>query len=350
MTTDRAPIFLICSERSGSNLISAMMGAHPLVYAHPPYHLGRDLLLNLSRCMASGPKGTAWEALIAHAVDKVASYRSPEEAAKLKVWLSSQETIDPAAIARFIWQQMPEGAEGKHVFVKENNIHHLIAFLVTAFPDAKFVYQVRDPRDFLASAKARRKQWMGNKFGSLRRALTVWREDQEGGLTALALLGPERVCLLRYEDLVADARTQLERICRFVGLDFDPSMLSFHEGAEAKKVASTTGARENVAKPLMTSNFRKYRAQLSRGEIRITEAWLGDIMMQLGYPCDFSRKEGRPSIWLSLRPQISEFWERLSNGEVYPFYKHGHRKLTRALDSEIVPMLPPIPDKSDRSK
>lgn len=114
-------------------------------------------------------------------------------------------------------------------------------FLLLAFSDAKFIYQVRDPRDFLASAKARRKQWLGNKFGSQRQAMTVWREDQEGGLAALALLGPERVCLLRYEDLVADAQNNLERICKFIGIEFDPAMLSLHEGAEAKKVASTTG-------------------------------------------------------------------------------------------------------------
>ncbi|MDH3611939.1 MAG: hypothetical protein OEU90_00745 [Gammaproteobacteria bacterium] len=38
-----APIFLICSERSGSNLISSIVGEHPEDYAHPPYHLGGDL-------------------------------------------------------------------------------------------------------------------------------------------------------------------------------------------------------------------------------------------------------------------------------------------------------------------
>jgi len=51
-----APIFLICSERSGSNLISSIVGEHPEVYAHPPYHLGRDLILRLPI--------TPWEAAI----------------------------------------------------------------------------------------------------------------------------------------------------------------------------------------------------------------------------------------------------------------------------------------------
>lgn len=86
------------------------MGAHLLVFAHPPYHLGRDLLLNVSRCLVSGPKDLAWEALVAHAVDKVATYRSPGEAGRLKDCLTAQLKIDPAAIARFVWQETSEGA------------------------------------------------------------------------------------------------------------------------------------------------------------------------------------------------------------------------------------------------
>lgn len=100
----------------------------------------------------------------------------------------------------------------------------------------------------------------------------------------------------------------------------------------------------------MTSNFQKYRAQLSRGEIRIAEEWLGDLMMLLGFPSDFPFRQGRPPLWRSLRPQLGEFWERLSNGAVYPFYKHGHRKQTKVLDGAIDPLLPPIADKGVGTK
>ena len=40
-------VFLICSERCGSNLISTMMGAHSKVMSPPPYHFARDVILNL---------------------------------------------------------------------------------------------------------------------------------------------------------------------------------------------------------------------------------------------------------------------------------------------------------------
>ena len=258
-----APVFLICSERSGSNLIASIMGAHGGVYAHPPYHLGRDLLGPLHHLIPDGPGAqTARQVLADHAVAKVRRYRGDDEADRLANRMNGAGMPDPAGLARFVWQEMPAEARGRVAFVKENNVHHLFPLILTAFPDARFVFQVRDPRDFLASAKARRRIWLGNKFGSLRRALEVWRADQQAGLAALGHMGPGRVFILRYEDLLSDTDSRLRALCAFCGLPFDPAMLSFHQGQDASRLSQTTGARENLSKPLMTGNFQQVSQDL----------------------------------------------------------------------------------------
>lgn len=215
----------------------------------------------------------------------------------------------------------------------------MTAFLLQTFPEARFVFQVRDPRDYLASAKARGKVWLGNKFGSLRQALSIWREDQLGGLTALALLGSERVHLIRYEDLVADAAQTLGGVCRFLGLPFDPAMLEFHKTQGAAKLAVAGGPRENLARPLMTDNFRKYRKSLSRREIKAVEAYLGNLMQRFGYGLDYPPTL-RHSVWHALRPAFMEPFERLINGELRPHYKEGHKRLMDALDGSVTPICP----------
>jgi len=238
-----APIFLICSERSGSNLIASIVGEHPDVYSHPPYHLGRDLIMRLHEVAEGGTSSEAMQVLKQNAVTRISKYRGDEEADRFSTWLDEQTEIVPRDVARFVFQQMPLEADGRHAFVKENNIHQMLFFLVDCFPDAKFIFQVRDPRDFLLSCVARRKRWMGNKFGSVRNAMNVWREDQLGGLTAYGLLGAERVFLQRYEDLVGKFEETVPRLCDFLGLEFDEGMLQFHQADHAQSLAVKGGTR-----------------------------------------------------------------------------------------------------------
>jgi len=337
----RAPIFLICSERSGSNLISSIVGEHPAVYSHPPYHLGRDLIMRLPDVVASGVSSRAYQVLMENAVARVRKYRGEEESSRLAAWLDRQSEVSPHAIARFVYQQMPMEAHTKHALIKENNAHQMLPFLIDCFPDAKFIFQVRDPRDFLLSAMARRKRLLGNKFGSVRNALNVWREDQIGGLNAYGLLGPERVFLQRYEDLVARFDETVHQLCDFLGLEFDERMRKFHEADHVKNLAVKDGPRENLARPLMTENFRKYAKGLSRGRIKMVEAHVGDLMDRFGYPREYTGI-ARPSFMSVLRVQLSEPLERLINGELQPQYKTGNKRLKDRLDADVTPLRPPL--------
>lgn len=336
-----APIFLICSERSGSNLISSIVGGHPDVYAHPPYHLGRDLIMRLPDVVEGGISCAAFARLKQNAVLRVAKYRGDEESGRLETWLDSQTEIDPRKIAHYVYQQMPTEAQGKHVVIKENNIHQMLLFLVDCFPDAKFVFQVRDPRDYLLSAISRRHRWLGNKFGSVRNALNVWRDDQLGGLAAYGLLGKERVYLHRYEDLVSRFDETIAGLCAFLDISVDDSMRKFHEADHAQNLAIKGGPRENLAKPLMTENFRKYKKGLSRGRIKMVEAHVGDLMDRFGYPREFTGLR-KPSFMSVLRPQLSEPLERFINSDFGPQYKSGNKRLKAHLDADVTPLCPPL--------
>ncbi|MGI9220301.1 MAG: sulfotransferase family protein [Woeseiaceae bacterium] len=337
-----APFFLICSERSGSNLISSIVGEHPEVYAHPPYHLGRDLIQRLHEAAEGGVSCEAMQILKRSAVKRIATYRGDDEAQQFADWIDAQTKIDPRALARFVFMEMsPEGRD-KHAFVKENNIHQILFFLVDCFPDAKFIFQVRDPRDFLLSCVARRKRWLGNKFDSIRNAMNVWREDQVAGLTAYGLLGPDRVLLQRYEDLVGDFEPTITRLCAFLELEFDEKMRNFHTTDRAQQLA-VKGARENLAKPLMTENFRKYRKGLSRGQIKIVEAYNGDLMDRFGYPREYTGLS-KPGFMSIFRPQLTEPLERFINGDIRPHYNFGNSRLKKQLDANVTPLCAPLWD------
>lgn len=334
-------VFLICSERSGSNLISQILGGHSKIKAAAPYHFARDVILNLH--LSGGARsGPGWDLLREQILHMVGSLKSPAEVAALAAWLDANPDAPAGELARFVYADLDPKPGATTIFIKENNLHRALFFVLSCFPDAKFVFQARDPRDYLASAKARRERWLGNKFGSVRNALTVWREDQLGGLALLGLLGSERVFFQRYEDLVSRPDAVLAPLCTFLGLRFEPAMLDFHAGNETARLSKTSGARANLAKPLMASNFGKYRQSLSKGEIRTVETWLGDLMDRFGYVRDFPKpaRPGGPSVFI---PQITEIFERLGNGERMPFYSGGQKNFAARLRTVTTPVATPYP-------
>ena len=311
------------------------------MYTHPPYHLGRDLLMRLHEVGNERMPAASWQILKDSAAARIAKYRGDAEAQRFLDWAAAQEKLVPQNLARFVYQELAPEARGKRVFIKENNIHQMLFFLVDCFPEARFIFQVRDPRDYLLSCIARRKRWLGNKFGSVRNAMNVWREDQLGGLAAYGLLGPERVHLQRYEDLVADFDGTVSRLCDFLGLDFDARMHKFHEAEHAQNLAVKGGPRENLAQPLMTENFRKYRKALSRGKIKIVEAYNGDLMDRFGYPREYKGML-KPGRFTALRPQLTEPLERFINGDLRPQYKTGNSRLKKQLDANPTQLCPPL--------
>lgn len=171
------------------------------------------------------------------------------------------------------------------MFIKEYGLQRLMPFFLETFPNAKFVFQVRDPRDVLASAQRLRGGWPRNMFGSTRRMLARWDLDQRFGLATLGLLGRERVHLQRYEDLVGDPEGTLRALARFLGIGWDDGMLAFHETPAAKRRSQQgPAAFVNLDKPLLRENFGKWRRELSAGQVKTVEAHLEDLMDRFGYP------------------------------------------------------------------
>jgi hypothetical protein len=341
---DRNFVFLICSERSGANLISQLLGCHSGVTTPPPYHLCRDIGANLHTMLGLDTSARVWQQMKERLLARVQQLKSKTAAEQLALHLGSTKSIAFGELARFVFCELEDVAAGATVFVKENELHRMLFFILQYFPQARFVFQVRDPRDYLLSADARRTSWMGNKFGSDRHALEVWRADQIGGLSALAHLGPGRVFLQRYEDLISHPQVVLSSLCAFLGLDFEPGMLDFYKTEAATRLAQPGNPRENLNKPLMANNSGEYRNGLSKRQIRMVETCVGDLMQRFGYQRDFPQTR-EPSLFQVFMPQISEPLERFMNGEIQPFYTQDQMATN---DSGAAPLALPYAAASER--
>lgn len=274
--------FLICSERSGSNLITRMLDGHSRICGPATKHLLNPVARNLFRYEPLTDPGR-WQALLAdvHALLD----------ADFSCWRTRFSIDDLAELAapgdvdglvRAIFGREAASHGKTHVFVKENHVHEFIAFLLLRFPTARFVYQVRDPRDMALS-------WRENPGhpGGVCRAARQWQADQQQGLKLHHELGRlGRSVLLRYEDLIREPERALGGVLALLHLDYEPAMLAYHENALTRANAGRQHAWSNLDKSVMRDNMNKYRQGLSGEELLAVEAICRHEMRVLGYVPD----------------------------------------------------------------
>ncbi len=150
--------------------------------------------------------------------------------------------------------------------------------ILEGFPDMKIVHIVRDGRDASLS-------WKNARFGPkhIYHLARKWRHYLEQVDDMKQALGEDRIFELRYEDLLDDPEGITKRLCAFIDETFSEDMLSFYH----EKVPYPTDKQNmsNLTRPLIRSNKEKWRKAMSERETRIFEAVCGGFLKKYRYDC-----------------------------------------------------------------
>lgn len=279
--------FVISSERSGSNLITKVMDAHPDCCGPSPLHMIRVFSRNLFR-YGDLQLDDNWSALIQDVADlthaQLGKWQTGIDAGDL---LNDVQQRDLKSIIEYIYLREATAQGKQHVVIKENRMHSMLPYILATFPDTRFVYLVRDPRDMALSWKM-----SPNHPGGVQKAVDIWSEDQTHGLEVHGYLKSlNRILMMRYEDLVRTPETQTKRLCEFLGLPAAPEMLNFHQNRLTRENAERLKDWRNLGQPLMSHNTEKYKAGLTEVEVRYIESTCASLMEALGYPLDYSQSD-----------------------------------------------------------
>jgi len=271
--------FLVCSERSGSNLITRIMNAHPEVCGPFPTHVIRTFSEALYR-YSDLSIDAHWRALLEDVAalqgGSFAEWASGVTAAFLEENVSSR---DLGSVVRCVFE-VEAGKQGKRrLFVKENHVCGFADFLLTHFPEACFLQLVRDPRDMALT-------WKRLGRGGVVAAARTWRDDQDAAI-ALAERITGRLHVTSFEDLVRDPETVLRKICEFLGLAYSERMLLFYEDPFTQRNADRIVSWQDLRKRIQPDQAGIYRDGLAEVEVRYVEAVCAREMSQFGYTPDF---------------------------------------------------------------
>ncbi len=226
------PIFIVSPPRSGSSLLFETLGRSPSVWT-----IGGESHALVEGIRELRPGARGWESNRLAAEDA-----RPEVVERLTdaffLGLRDRTGRRPAA-----------GAEELRLLEKTPKNALRVPFLAAAFPDALFVYLYRNPRETINSiyeawgsgrfvTYPRLPGWTGPPWSLLlvpgwrdlvgrppaEIAARQWEAATRVLLDDLEALPAERWCVASYGRLVVDPQGEVERLCRFLGIDWDLSV------------------------------------------------------------------------------------------------------------------------------
>jgi len=275
--------FLVCSERSGSNLITKIMDAHPNVCGPFPSHILSYFAPNLYR-YGDLSQDENWRCLLEDVVFFLEKGQS--------LWLS-KISVDQligqttrrslAEIYRVVYEREAEANEKQRIFAKENRAYGYIGFMLSHFPEAKYIYLVRDPRDMALWWKE------SSARGQIQSGAGQWKEDQASSIRVYGYLRDTgNILLVKFEDLILETERQARRICDHLGLSYNDQMLRFYEKDIVRKNADRLTSWSDLQKPIIKDNVNRYKTRLTEVETRYIEALCSEEMDFFGYEKDYS--------------------------------------------------------------
>jgi len=151
-----------------------------------------------------------------------------------------------------------------------------------------YIHLIRDGRDVACSYK---KAIVGEKH--IYHISRFWGEQQKACLELKKKLASNRYIQLSYESLINDPQHEIHRIADFLNISYNPEVLNYYNSKESKKVAHAGKMWGNLIKPVIHTNYNKYKHELTKEEIILFEHISGDTLADLGYKLDFQKEKDK---------------------------------------------------------
>lgn len=267
-----SPIFLIGTQRAGTTLLGKMLSAHRDLYIHNEVPMGRVF------------KPGATREQIFHEIDQCVLRRHGQT---IEYLLKS---------------------EGKSVWgLKDPQLTEHLSALKQFLPEARFIIIIRDPRAVVRSYIENAWGLGTNCYTGALRWLREVREQLEFEQEL-----PGKVIRVRYEDLILRQRETLERVCQFIGIDFDETMLDY---ANKKSFVSNNRQSVNTFRAPDPTIVTKWKHELTPHEIQVINTVCADLISLLDY---------RDAPGVTAIPEWLKLWYRLHQlviGEIQIQYR-----------------------------
>ena len=270
--TEKGPVFLAGSDRSGIGLLAESLNSHPQLSISRRtrfwsfYH---DRFGDLSE--PSNLSG------VVHAMMQYTRMREvmtdPDRVIR-EFQVPGADTSYGRLFTLIQEQHLEQVGKPRWGDKTLNDERHADA-IYREFPTARMIHVIRDPRDRYASHLHHR----GASRGKVGAGSALWLSSVRHAKRNLAR-HPRSYKIVRYEDLASRPQETIEDVCRFLDEPFDAGMLTvssepWRDEENHRVIGRNSG--------YVTTSIGRYRRDLTRRDIVLIQLVTGRWMRDLGY-------------------------------------------------------------------
>ncbi len=271
------PIFMFGFERSGTTLLSMVVGAHPDIAV--PFsvagmwfkyykELGDYKYLNteqniekLTDDILSDERIKFWDIHISR--DEVLSKITAPDYAGI---VHAFHEIYAAKKEKYFWANLDIATLDSMDIVNE------------WFPTCKFIHLVRDGRDIALSH-----QTMPYGYANVLDTAENWKSRVSANVKMGKMISRNRYKILRFEDLIINPDETLEDLCRFIGVKYSEDMQNFYKMVDEKVPEEKIWLWPSLKNPFDHSKVNCWKKKMPRIKRVIFERSASHLLSRFGY-------------------------------------------------------------------
>jgi Sulfotransferase family len=304
---DFRPCFVVGNERSGTTLLTVLLGRHSELATTPETHF-----LSLVPRKKTGPAATRTELL-----DQLFAWRHTADMKLDRTRLTARFNKFPADYASLframLEEYAAEHAPGKTRIGEKTPLHLLsVPTLMEWYPQGRVVCIVRDGRDVVLSLL--NMSW--NHEHRLRPLCMNWMrllkiaEDYQQQY-------PERFLLIRYEDLLDKPQEILQQVDEFLGLKFEPQQLDASAQPTNVVPEAERGWKGQALEQVDPSRKATWKKKATPQQLLVMNTLMGKALRHMGYGetdpprCTLGERVRAAAGNVAFRVGLFTLWNRL---------------------------------------
>lgn len=253
-------IFIVGCPRSGTTLLQSLLASHSAIASFPESKFFLRLIAEPRQHSQRYRLGLVGP----QAKPTFTSFLQDVQASHLAYQIPKLPLIRLYVRAfRQVLTQLTQ-AQKKQLWLEKTPEHlHYIADIRRYLPRAKFVHILRSGEDTIASLYdlcQRHPAVWGRYFDGLDGCIDRWLRDIEISRTHRHHPGH---AVVRYESLVAAPQPQLQRLCSFIGVEFESAMLDRYRDTSSQLIRQGEAWKQLNRQAIRTTSHTKFKTVLT---------------------------------------------------------------------------------------